>query len=217
MVYSENGEDNSNIEVDMKIVDKDGNIIGEKKPFEVTQYVYNCQLLDENDSILINQAVQNIWQNKGYKDPLANTPKHARVMILRPNEESEIITENKTRYNMNKLIRLTESDLHRIVQESVQRILKETRLDYDEDNFSGRYSRNADNTIPYQGKLFAFEIDDRGKIYKYGQQPIDVISQCESEAERYGHGHCSVETYESEEDYINAIRNYIKKGYVVTN
>ena len=31
-------------------------------------------------------------------------------MILRPNEETEIITENKTRYNMNKLIRLTESD-----------------------------------------------------------------------------------------------------------
>ena len=60
VVYSENGEDNSNIEVDMKIVDKDGNIICEKKPFEVTQYVYNCQLLDENDSILINQAVQNI-------------------------------------------------------------------------------------------------------------------------------------------------------------
>lgn len=217
VVYSENGEDNSNIEVDMRIVDKDGNVIGEKKPFEVTQYVYNCQLLDENDSILINQAVQNIWQNKGYKDPLANTPKHARVMILRPNEEPEIITENKTRYNMNKLIRLTESDLHRIVKESVQRILKETRLDYDEDNFSGRYSRNADNTIPYQGKLFAFDVDDRGKIYKYGQQPIDVISQCESEAERYGQGHCSVETYESEEDYINAIRNYIKKGYVVTN
>ena len=70
---------------------------------------------------------------------------------------------------MKKLIRLTESDLHRIVKESVQRILKETRLDYDDDNFSGRYSRNADNTIPYQGKLFAFDVDDRGKIYKYGQ------------------------------------------------
>ena len=126
VVYSENGEDNSNIEVDMRIVDKDGNVIGEKKPFEVTQYVYNCQLLDENDSILINQAVQNIWQNKGYKDPLANTPKHARVMILRPNEKPEIITENKTRYNMNKkLIRLTESDLHRIVKESVDRLLIE--------------------------------------------------------------------------------------------
>ena len=88
VVYSENGEDNSNIEVDMEIKDEDGNVIGEKKPFEVTQYVYNCQLLDENDSILINQAVQNIRQNKGYKDPLANTPKHARVMILRTNENN---------------------------------------------------------------------------------------------------------------------------------
>ena len=125
VVYSENGEDNSNIEVDMRIVDKDGNVIGEKKPFEVTQYVYNCQLLDENDSILINQAVQNIWQNKGYKDPLANTPKHARVMILRPNEEPEIITENKTRYNMNKkLIRLTESNLQEIIREAVEKVLQ---------------------------------------------------------------------------------------------
>lgn len=126
VVYSENGEDNSNIEVDMRIVDNDGNVIGEKKPFEVTQYLYNCQLLDENDSILINQAVQNIWQNKGFKDPLANTPKHARVMILRPNEEPEIIIEDKTKYNMNnKLIRLTESDLHRIIRESVNKMLKE--------------------------------------------------------------------------------------------
>ena len=134
VVFSENGEYDSDVSVDMSIKDEEGNVIGQKKSFEVIQYVYNCQLLDENDSILINQAVQNIWQNKGYKDPLANTPKHARVMILRPNEEPEIITENKTRYNMNKLIRLTESDLHRIVKESVQRILKETRLDYDEDN-----------------------------------------------------------------------------------
>lgn len=124
---------------------------------------------------------------------------------------------------MNKL---DENKLRRVIKESVKKViseldwktyLKETRLDYDEDNFSGRYSRNADNTIPYQGKLFAFEVDDRGKIYKYGQQHIDVISQCESDAERYGQGHRSVETYESEEDYINAIRNYIKKGYVVTN
>ena len=176
-----------------------------------------------------NIAIELIRRNGGFKSNSndssyyrtytieGNRPLQARISNHGTWLETEIITENKTRYNMNKLIRLTESDLHRIVKESVQRILKETRLDYDEDNFSGGYSRNADNTIPYQGKLFAFEVDDRGKIYKYGQQPIDVISQCESEAERYGQGHCSVETYESEEDYINAIRNYIKKGYVVTN
>ena len=85
VVFSENGEYDSDASVDMSIKGKEGNVIGQKKSFEVIQYVYNCQLLDENDSILINQAVQNIWQNKGYKDPFANTPKHAKVMILKPN------------------------------------------------------------------------------------------------------------------------------------
>lgn len=179
---------------------------------EDLQYTSAC--VERNGNIIIydsNHNKLNDIDKESYLKSLGDG-----ISVLKP----QINVENKqynTNRNMNKLIRLTESDLHRIVKESVQRILKETRLDYDEDNFSGRYSRNADNTIPYQGKLFAFDVDDRGKIYKYGQQPIDVISQCESEAERYGQGHCSVETYESEEDYINAIRNYIKKGYVVTN
>ena len=74
IVFSENGEAYSNVGVDART--------GENKPFEVTQYVYNCQLLDDNDAALINQAVQNISQNKWFKDPLANTHKHARVMLL---------------------------------------------------------------------------------------------------------------------------------------
>ncbi len=37
-----------------------------------------------------------------------------------------------------KIVRLTESDLHRIVKESVQRILSETPLDYNVDKFSGK-------------------------------------------------------------------------------
>ena len=41
---------------------------------------------------------------------------------------------------MKQIIRLTESDLHKIIKESVNKILKETRLDYDEDNFSGKYT-----------------------------------------------------------------------------
>lgn len=43
---------------------------------------------------------------------------------------------------MKKAIRLTESDLHRIIKESVNRILKETPLNYDEDNFSGRWTKS---------------------------------------------------------------------------
>ena len=56
--------------------------VGERKPFEAIQYVYNCRMLDDNDAALINQAVQNIRRNKGFNDPLANTEKHAKVMVL---------------------------------------------------------------------------------------------------------------------------------------
>ena len=129
VVFSENGEYDSDVSVDMEMKDEEGNVVGQRKTFEVIQYVYNCQLLDINDATLINQQIQSIWKNKGFKDPFANTPKHAKVMRLKPNEPIEPIVENKelnTYLDMNKkLIRLTEEDLHRIVKESVNKILNE--------------------------------------------------------------------------------------------
>ena len=129
IVFSEDGNYDSDVSVDMDIKDDQRNVIGQRKTFEVIQYVYNCQLLDVNDATTINQSVQSIWQNKGFEDPFAGTPKHAKVMKLKPNEEIETIVENKglnCNRNMNKkLIRLTESDLHRIVKESVNKVLNE--------------------------------------------------------------------------------------------
>lgn len=95
VVFSSTGEHESNTLVDMKIKNEEGVVIGERKPFEVIQYVYNCQLLDISDAALINQSIQNIWQNKGFNDPLADSPKHAKVMRLKPNEPIDIITESK--------------------------------------------------------------------------------------------------------------------------
>lgn len=91
IVYSADGSQNSNVKVNMNITDNNKNVIGQRKPFEVIQYVYNCQLLDNNDSVLINQAIQSICQNKGYRDPLANTEKHAKVYRLKPNQQIETI------------------------------------------------------------------------------------------------------------------------------
>ena len=62
-MYSDNGAHDSNVKVDMQIKDSQNNVIGQRKPFEVIQYVYNCQLLDKNDSALINQDIQSIWRN----------------------------------------------------------------------------------------------------------------------------------------------------------
>ena len=88
VVFSADGSHSSNVTVDMDIKDKEnGNkIIGTRKAFDVIQFVYNCRLLEENDIALINQSIQIMWQNKGFKDPLVNTPKHAKVYKLSPNQ-----------------------------------------------------------------------------------------------------------------------------------
>lgn len=128
IVFSESGTHDSDVSVDMNIKDKQFNVIGQRKTMEVIQYVYNCQLLDENDTSLINKEVQSIWQNNGFKDPLAGTPKHAKVFKLIPNQPIQTITENK-QYNKNKnmkqTIRLTESELRNMITESVRKIIKE--------------------------------------------------------------------------------------------
>ena len=54
------------------------------------------------------------------------------------------LTENKqhkTRYNMKKTIRLSESDLHRLIKESVKRCLKETQKDLGNDEWNGHRTK----------------------------------------------------------------------------
>ena len=128
IVFSESGTHDSDVSVDMNIKDKQGNVIGQRKTMEVIQYVYNCQLLDENDTALINKEVQSIWQNNGFKDPLAGTPKHAKVFKLNPNQSIQTITENKQynkNRNMKRTIKLRESDLRRMIAESVKGVINE--------------------------------------------------------------------------------------------
>lgn len=134
IVYSADGSYDSNVNVNMSLKDKQNNIIGQKKPFEVIQYVYNCQILDKNDSAIINQAVQSIWKNKGYKDPLAETPKHAKVYKLLPNRPIKTLAENNLcKYLKPNIINETSSgktkivkrkDLIEIINECVNRYLR---------------------------------------------------------------------------------------------
>ena len=141
IVLSQNGENNTNTSVDMRIKDEQGKVIGERKPFEVTQYVYNCQELNNNDAALINQAVLNIWRNGSFTDPLVNTPKKVLVQRLQPTPKQN--TENNQETNENKIInkkqviRLTESQFHQIVKESVKQILREENVSksFDDEEF----------------------------------------------------------------------------------
>ena len=75
-----------------------------------------------------NTAIELIRQNNGFKDPLAGTPKHAKVFKLNPNQSIQTITENKQynkNRNMKRTIKLRESDLRRMIAESVKGVINE--------------------------------------------------------------------------------------------
>lgn len=173
IVLSQNGENNTNTSVDMRIKDEQGKVIGERKPFEVTQYVYNCQELNNNDAALINQAVLNIWRNGSFTDPLVNTPKKALVQRLQPTPKQN--TENNQKTNENKImnkkqvIRLNESQLKQIVTESVKRVLKETAGHlYYKDDEGNPHTNSKELYRGVKGAIFVYHGDwaDPEILYK---------------------------------------------------
>lgn len=68
-----------------------------------------------------------------------------------------IFKKNKILPNkdMRRTIRLRESELRRMISECVKRVLNETPLDYDVDNFSGRWTKNVsmDDYVDDEGYL----------------------------------------------------------------
>lgn len=81
IVLSQDGKHNSSTTV------KANKFKGEPYTFEVTQYVYNCTLLTQNNAAIINQMIQQIPQRGKFYDPLkTDTDKHAGVYKLMPNQ-----------------------------------------------------------------------------------------------------------------------------------
>ncbi len=142
------------------------NHYGGIKPFSVTTYQYDNTILNESDLRQIFYAITVFLNGKGYTDPFAKTPKAAKVIPrnanIKPYKEpsparnisvdkdgnyvsanawgADYVSENKqynTNRNMNKkLIRLTESDLHRIVKESVNKALNKSNSVFYDDRAS---------------------------------------------------------------------------------
>jgi len=123
VVFSQNGECNSNTNVDMRILDNQGTVVGEKKQFEVVQYTYNCSLLDKQDIGYINQAILNIWKNNGFSDPFNGTDKAATKQVLHPVANNKQETNENKIMNKKQVIRLNENQLKQIVMESVKEVL----------------------------------------------------------------------------------------------
>jgi len=62
-------------------------------------------------------------------------------MVLWP-KNNRMLEQNNNKGNMNKQIKLTEAELKQVIKEATVRVLKETELGYDVDNFSGRWNKS---------------------------------------------------------------------------
>lgn len=91
------------------------------------------------------------------EDPFAS---YDTCMVLWP--KSNKVLETK---NISKQIRLTEAELKQIVKEATTKILSETPLNYDIDNFSGRWSKNMpDDYIDGESEGYFDDPNRKGDI-----------------------------------------------------
>ena len=126
-----------------------------KKPVKVKEYVYRLQgnphFIEKNDEKLIIQSIKNI--SGQYIDKTGKSESFLRVSRNPGTNENKQYNKNT---NMNKkLIRLTESDLHKIVKEAVNKILTESSID---DVFDGMpHTYTVDLYTKSEGKFgYAF-------------------------------------------------------------
>ena len=118
-----------------------------KKPVKVKEYVYRLQgnphFIEKNDEKLIIQSIKNI--SGQYIDKTGKSESFLRVSRNPGTNENKQYNKNT---NMNKkLIRLTESELKRVIAESVRRALNEdTWYDANPHKFSDKLA-NALNKL----------------------------------------------------------------------
>ena len=151
VVLSPNGEVDSNTVVDMNVYDNARNIVGQKKDYEVIQYVYNCSNLNAEEVHKINETIINIPTTRNFIDPFRmDVVKHANVYRLKPNQKPQLLTqpiqENNKQINTNKNMKINESQLRKIIQESVKNVLNEGY--YGDIDGEGRYGDYGDRDIP---------------------------------------------------------------------
>ncbi len=96
--------------------------------------------------------------------------KDGKPVKLETNENKQ----HKTRYNMKKTIRLSESDLHRVIKESVQTILKESNIT---PNLEQEMERYRDNPNRFMHTLNAYGMRYESILKDAEKMGLDDISE----------------------------------------
>ena len=109
--------------------------------FIVTLYDWDLDILTKDEIKLVFRNINASFAGNEFSDPLANTEHRANVtpveaMLVRKNNNKT--NENR---NMKKTIRLTESDLRKLVMEAINELDKDTYNNYWEGRNDQRHGR----------------------------------------------------------------------------
>lgn len=148
--WVDNGTWNAPIRLDVVIEDEPTEAVTQVSigyDFGITEFVSQSNDIDPQKARIIAYDIRNTMNG----NPYANNVRGERhnLVAIHDNNPQQINCNT----NMNKkLIRLTESDLHKIVKESVYRILSEARRGDDEyvkgpDGYSHYYINHKDRTV----------------------------------------------------------------------
>jgi hypothetical protein len=112
---------------------------------------------------------------------------------------------------MKKLIRLTESDLHNIIENTVRRVLKESEEPYDWDNLDDE-RKDFENFTSWRNKDEIDKLDRAMTKPKYARTPEDneAISRCLIDKECFPNGNTDNAKRSWDWGYKSGIRNESK-------
>lgn len=134
--------------------------------FKVYQYVYNSNEILPRYINAITKAIFEASYKGVYIDPLRNIQRAAKHKELVSSTELQNIDNNKDlneninmKNNKKQVVRLTESDLHRIVSNSVKKMLKE--------GFSDDFKSARDKHMS-RGGMFGMEMKNQEGDWQYG-------------------------------------------------
>ena len=124
-------------------------------------------------------------------------------------------------------IKLNEAQLRKIVAESVKKVLKETELDYDVDNFSGRFSRGNRYNILVDGDIYYRDVPEESvqklvlNLERKGHHNVEVVDLnddgSEKEPENILHWYDNVEKTYDMIAMIKSDMNPIQQSFKATS
>lgn len=100
--------------------------------FTIVEFVYNITDVDTQNARTIAYDIKNVINGNQY----ANNARGERRALKSTHNSNENKQYNKNR-NMKQTIKLRESELKRMIAESVKRVLREHSRDIDDDNYFG--------------------------------------------------------------------------------